>query len=62
LTAKVDRLLLKTMRKESPKAQIIGGKAAYFSANALRSRRGDRSTFNETRAARSLPLSSLRQG
>jgi hypothetical protein len=37
----VDRLLLKTMRKESPKAQIIGGKAAYVSANALRSHRGE---------------------
>jgi len=27
------------MRKESPKAQIIGGKATYVIANALRSRR-----------------------
>ena len=33
----------KTMPTESPKARILGGKATLF-ANALRSRRGDRST------------------
>jgi len=40
----VDRLVLKTMARESPKAQISGAKSRIF-ANALRSRRGYRSTW-----------------
>jgi hypothetical protein len=44
----VDRLVLKAMASRSPKAQCLlksGGHKPHFTANALRSRRGDRSTF-----------------
>jgi hypothetical protein len=40
-SASVDRLVLKTMADQSPKAQY---QAAKPRSNALRSRRGDRST------------------
>jgi hypothetical protein len=43
--ALVDRLVRKTMAQRSPKAQIFRGRAARDAPNALRSRRGDRSTW-----------------
>ena len=48
--AKVDRLLPKTMAKESLEAQISAPKGLESqSADALRSRRGDRSTSRSRR-------------